>query len=85
MSRQERTLVLSHSLCKTFKEWGEVREIYTASCHCTAITTDLESYITIEAMTLDCIDDLTTQYLKLGFETLPVVSRRKENETTNSK
>ena len=76
MSKQERTLVLSHSLCNTFKEWDEVRNIYTSSCHCTSITTDLESYITLEAMTQDCIDDLTNQYLELGFETLAPAPRR---------
>ena len=83
MSIQNRTLVLQHSLCSSFNSWEEVRNIYNASCHCTSITTDLESYVTIEATTLDCIDDLTDRYVELGFEILPIVTRRLRNETTN--
>lgn len=68
MTELKRTLSLPHNLLKSFEDWGEVRSQYTASCICTSIMTDLESYIEVEALELDCLEQLCKRFQELGFE-----------------
>lgn len=66
----KRTVELSHEDMKTFEAWDQVRFHYTASCYCTSIVTDMESYIEVEAMEEKCLDELCKSFAELGF--LPV-------------
>lgn len=51
-----------------FEDWNKVRSVYCSSCHCTAITTDMESYIEVEALTEDCLNKLCSDFVAIGFE-----------------
>lgn len=39
---------------------------YKASCHCTSITTDLETYIEVESLEKECLDELCKDFCSLG-------------------
>lgn len=51
--------------------WEILNNIYKASCHCTAITTDLETYIEVEALQQDCLDELCNNFISLGLVEVP--------------
>lgn len=69
MSQQyKRVVALPHALVKSFENWKEVRFQYTASCYCTSIMTDMESYIEVEALEEDCLNELCKAFSALGFE-----------------
>lgn len=46
--------------------WEILNNTYKSSCHCTAITTDLETYIEVEALQQDCLDQLCNDFISLG-------------------
>ena len=87
MTELKRVLELPHELLKSFEDWQGVRFQYTASCYCTSITTDMESYIEVEALELDCLEQLCRGFQELGFETSDPEPRRKRdtNETSTDK
>jgi hypothetical protein len=62
-----KVLILPHNLEGNFQKWNDVHFCYTASCYCTAIRTDMESYIEVEAMEEDCLNVLCGNLIELGF------------------
>lgn len=64
----KKVLELPFAFVGSFEDWNKVRFEYTASCYCTAITTDMESYIEVEAMEQDCLHSLCEALVDLGFE-----------------
>lgn len=68
MTELKRVLALPNHLLKSFEDWGAVHFHYSASCICTSIMTDLESYIEVEALELDCLEQLCKRFQELGFE-----------------
>lgn len=68
MTQLTKILILPRPLMTTFEDWNKVRFEYTASCYCTAITTDMESYIEVEALEQNCLHSLCEALTKLGFE-----------------
>lgn len=68
MSSYKKTLILPHKMVGLFKDWNKVHSAYTSSCMCTAINTDMESYIEVEALDLNCLQELCEQFVQLGFE-----------------
>lgn len=87
MTELKRVLVLPNHLLKSFEDWGAVHFHYSASCYCTSIMTDMESYIEVEALELDCLEQLCRGFQELGFETSDPEPRRKRdtNETSTDK
>ena len=63
-----KVLILPRHLEGNFKKWNDVHFCYMSSCYCTAITTDMESYIEVEAMEENCLDILCNNFIKLGFK-----------------
>lgn len=87
MTELKRVLILPRELLKSFEDWQGVRFQYTASCYCTSITTDMESYIEVEALELDCLEQLCRGFQELGFEFSGPEPERKrvKNETSIDK
>lgn len=46
--------------------WEILNNTYKASCQCTSITTDLESYVEVEALEQECLDELCENFCSLG-------------------
>ena len=80
----KRIVDLPHELIKSFEGWSEVRECYLGSCHCTSIMTDLESYIEVEALELDCLEQLCKSFQELGFEISNPEPRKQRGTNENS-
>lgn len=51
-----------------FNDWSQIHSVYESSCYCTSITTDIESYIEVEALKPKCLEDLCQAFQELGFE-----------------
>lgn len=67
MASVEQVLVLPYEVRKTFNNWQQVKDIYEASCYCTAINTDMEETIEVEALHEKCLNDLCYKYTEIGF------------------
>ena len=63
----KKIISLSPEDTKKFEAWDQVRFYYSASCYCTSIMTDMESFIEVEAMEEECLNSLCKDFSTLGF------------------
>ena len=63
---------------KLLLDWNNINFKHTTSCHCICIETDMETYLNVETLTEECLNNMKVFYTGLGLiETDLNVNRKK--------
>jgi len=46
-------------------DWGAIHGIYTCSCHCIHLKTDLDTFIYVYGATTDCVEEVANNMVEV--------------------